>query len=91
MKKKEFLSGKEYQSKRIANEIMQHKQRKQRRAIENKMRREFGNQEYNTFQNFIDNDESAQIRRFIENNQGDASKFQELPYANGYRVSNSLY
>ena len=47
---REWLPGKEVQRRNIGNDIMRDKQRKKMRSIENQMRREFGNKEYNTFQ-----------------------------------------
>jgi hypothetical protein len=89
---KRWLTGKEYQSRRIKNEVNAHSAATSRRREENEIMREFG---YETalvtqVKEAAREQEIDQIQAFIDNNKQDAKKFQELPYANGWRVTSSL-
>lgn len=90
--KKRWLTGREYQSRRITNEVHAHAAAAARRKEENEIMKEFGNEPALVTQvkDAAREQERSQIQEFIEKNKQDTKKFQELPYANGWRVTSSL-
>lgn len=89
---KRWLTGREYQSRRINNEVQAHAAAAARRKEENDIMREFGYEAALVTQvkDAAREQELSQIQEFIEKNKKDTKKFQELPYANGWRVTSSL-
>jgi hypothetical protein len=81
----------ESQSQAIGRAIAAHKAAKENKRINSQMTREFGAPEFFEFQGTRIQEEQAQIQEFLDNNKGNTERFQKLPYANGYRVSNNPY
>jgi len=79
------------QSLAIGKAIAAHNAAKESRRINSQMTREFGAPALREFQGNCRQEEQTKIQEFLENNKDNTESFQELPYANGYRVSNNPY
>lgn len=88
--KREWLSGKDFQSQMIGKEIAAHHAAKESKRIRSQMTREFGAPEFFEFQDGLRQEEQSRIQEFVENNRGNTERFQKLSYANGWRVINDL-
>ena len=90
MTEKRWLSGREYQSRIIKSEVSAKESASAQRMVNNQLAREFGYGAVLELQSSNRGSEQSQIQEFIESNKEDKSKFQQLPYANGWRVTSSL-
>jgi hypothetical protein len=90
MRERKWLNGRDYQSRIMKNEVSARESAVKQQEISNQLKREFGYDAFLELQSFNRVSEQSQIQEFIENNKEDKSKFQQLPYANGWRVTSSL-
>ena len=90
MRERKWLKGRDYQSKIMKNEVSARESAVKQQKISDELTREFGYEAFIELQSFNRGSEQSQIQEFVENNKEDKNKFQQLPYANGWRVTSSL-